>query len=159
MIVKIGVKTLSGQLVAYRELEPGENEAEAFAKLNAEAHEKGAKASDPTMIIYYDPKDAQGCRREVLVPIDREVHGLKTKKLPDIKAGFIVYSGANYTTEHYYEELRKHLTERGLKPSSHHFCSMEAVYQPDTFGLSTGSFIDEDAQEVWTTEILVPVEG
>ena len=159
MIVKIGVKTLTNQLVAYHELKPGESEAEAFAKLNAEAHEKGAKVSDPTMIIYYDPKDSQGCRREVLVPVDKDAPGLKTKKLPEIRAGFVVYSGASHPAEHYYEELRKHLEQRGLRPVTHHFCSMEAVYQPDTFGLSTGSFIDEDAQEVWTTEILVPIEG
>jgi len=159
MIVKIGVKTLTSQLVAYRELKPGESEAEAFAKLNAEAHEKGAKVSDPTMIIYYDPKDAPSCRREVLVPVDKDTPGLKTKKLPEIRAGFIVYSGANHPSEHYYEELQKHLEQRGLKPVTNHFCHMEAVYQPDTFGLSTGSFIDEDAQEVWTTEILIPVEG
>jgi effector-binding domain-containing protein len=159
MIVKIGVKTLNNQLVAYHELKPGENEAEAFAKLNAEAHEKGARVSDPTMIIYYDPKDKQGCRRDVLVPVDKDVPGLKTKKLPEIRAGFIVYSGANHPFEYYYEELQKHLQQRGLKPATHHFCHMEAVYQPDTFGLSEGSFIDEDAQEVWTTEILIPVEG
>jgi effector-binding domain-containing protein len=159
MIVKIGVKTLNDELVAYRELKPGEGEAEAFAKLNAEAHEKGVRVKDPTMIIYYDPKDAAGCRREVLVPVDRDAPGLKTKKLPPLRAGFIVYSGASHTVEYYYEELKKHLEQRGLKPASHHFCSMEAVYQPDTFGLSSGSFIDEDAQEIWTTEILVPIEG
>jgi hypothetical protein len=39
------------------------------------------------------------------------------------------------------------------------FCSIEAIYQPDQYGLSYGSFIDEDAQETWTTEILIPVEG
>jgi effector-binding domain-containing protein len=159
MIVKIGVKTLTNQLVAYHELKPGESEAEAFAKLNAEAHMKGAKVSDPTMIIYYDPRDTHDCRREVLVPVDKDAQGLKTKKLPELRAGFIVYSGASHPAEHYYEELRKHLEQRGLKPASHHFCSMEAIYQPDTFGLSTGSFIDEDAQEVWTTEILIPIEG
>ena len=159
MIVKIGVKTLTGQLVAYRELKPGESESEAFAKLNAEAHEKGAKVSDPTMIIYYDPRDTTGCRREVLVPVDKDAQGLKTKKLPELRAGFIVYSGASHPAEHYYEELRKHLEQRGLKPATKHFCSMEAIYQPDTFGLSSGSFIDEDAQEIWTTEILVPIEG
>jgi effector-binding domain-containing protein len=159
MIVKIGVKTLTNQLVAYRELKLGESETEVFAKLNAEAHEKGAKVSDPTMIIYYDPKDAKGCRREVLVPVDKDAPGLKTKKLQEQRAGFIVYSGASHPTEHYYEELRKYLEQRGLKPTTKNFCSMEAVYQPDTFGLSTGSFIDEDAQEVWTTEILVPIEG
>ena len=158
MIVKIGIKTLNNQFVAYRELKPGESEAEAFAKLNAEAHEKGARVNDPTMIIYYDPKNTKDCRREVLVPVDKDFQGLKTKKLPEIRAGFIVYSGASHPVEHYYGELLKHLEERGLKPATKNFCSMEAVYQPDTFGLSTGSFIDEDAQEVWTTEILVPIE-
>ncbi len=159
MIVKIGVKTLAEQLVAYHALKPGEGEAEAFAKLNAEAHEKGVRVSDPTMIIYYDPRDAKGCRREVLVPVDREATGLKTKKLPPLRAGFIVYSGAAKPVEYYYEELKKHLDSRGLKPAAGSFCSMEAVYQPDTYGLSSGSFIDEDAQENWTTEILVPIEG
>ena len=61
MIVKIGVKTLTNQLVAYRELKHGESEAEVFAKLNAEAQEKGTKVSDPTMIIYYDPKERHKC--------------------------------------------------------------------------------------------------
>jgi effector-binding domain-containing protein len=159
MIVKIGIKTLINQLVTYRELKPGESETEAFAKLNSEAHEKGARVNDPTMIIYYDPKNTEDCRREVLVPIDKDVQGLRTKKLPEIRAGFIVYSGASHPVEHYYKELLKHLEERGLKPDTKNFCSMEAVYQPDTFGLSTGSFIDEDAQEVWTTEILLPLEG
>jgi len=159
MIVKIGVKTLTDQLVAYRELNSGEDEAEAFAKLNAEAQEKGVKVSDPTMIIYYDPKDVKGCRREVLVPVDREVQGLKTRKLPPLRAGFIVYSGTTHPVEYYYEELKKHLDARGMKPATGSFCSMEAVYQPDTYGLSSGSFIDEDVQENWTTEILVPIEG
>ncbi len=159
MIVKIGVKTLNDELVAYRELKPGESETEAFAKLNSEAHEKGARVKDPTMIIYYDPKDVKSCRREALVPIDREVSGLKTKKLPPLRAGFIVYSGVSHPAEYYYEELMKHLKERGLKPVTKDFCQMEAVYQPDNFALSSGSFIDEDSQDVWTTEIIVPIEG
>ena len=159
MIIKIGVKTLGNQLVAYRELKAGENEAEAFAKLNAEAHAKGARVADPTMIIYYDPKEAKACRREVLVPVNREAEGLKTKKLPDIRAGFIVYSGTSKPLEYYYEELEKHLKERGLKPTAKNFCSMEAVYQPDNFNLSSGSFIDEDSQDTWSTEILIPIEG
>ncbi len=159
MIIKIGVKTLGDVLVAYRELKAGESEIEAFAKLNAEAHAKGARVADPTMIIYYDPKDAKGCRREVLVPVNKEVEGLKTRKLPDIRAGFIVYSGTNQPPEYYYEELEKHLKERGLKPASKSFCSMEAVYQPDNFNLSSGSFIDEDSQDTWSTEILIPIEG
>jgi len=159
MIVKIGVKTLTNQLVAYRELKQGESEAEAFAKLNAQAHEKGAKVSDPTLLIYYEPKGACDCGRGVIVPINKDVPGLKTKTLPEVRAGFVVYSGADHPAEYYYEELIKHLKQRGFKLVTNNFCSMEAVYQPDTFGLSTGSFIDEDAQEVWTTEILIPVEG
>jgi hypothetical protein len=159
MIVKIGVKTLNNDLVAYRELKTGESETEAFAKLNSEAHEKGTKVNDPTMVIYYDPKEAINCRREVLVPVDREVLGLKTKKLTPIRAGFIVYSGVSHPPEYYHEELMKYLRERGLKPSTSRFCTMEAVYQPDNFALSSGSFIDEDSQDTWTTEILVPLEG
>ena len=86
-------------------------------------------------------------------------HRLKTKKLPEIRAGFIVYSGAQHPAEYYYKELIKYLEQRGFKPVNENFCSMEAVYQPDTYGISTGSFNDEDAQEDWTTEILLPIEG
>jgi effector-binding domain-containing protein len=159
MIVKIGVKTLTPELVAYYELKPGEKEVETLALLNAEAHEKGARPKDPTIIVYKDPKGTKGCRIEVQVPIDKEVPGLNTKVLPEMRAGFIVFSGTRYPIEHYYEELRKYIKERGLTPTSNSLCSMEAVYQPDTYGLSTGSFIDEDAQEHWTTEILIPIEG
>ena len=159
MIVKIGVRTLNDDLVAYRELKPGDSESEAFAKLNAEAHEKGVRVKDPTMVIYYDPKETKSCRREVLVPVDRDAPELNTKKLKPLRAGFIVYSGVSHPPEYYYEELMKHLKERGLKPVTGNFCSMEAVYQPDNFNLSSGSFVDEDSQDTWTTEILVPVEG
>jgi effector-binding domain-containing protein len=159
MIVKIGVKTLIPELVAYHELLPGEKEVEALARLNAEAHNKGARPKDPTIIVYKDPKGSKDCRIEVLVLIDKEVPGLNIKKLPEIRAGFIVFSGTRYSLEHYYEELSNYIREKGLVPVNIGFCSMEAVYQPDTYGLSTGSFIDEDAQDYWTTEILIPVES
>jgi effector-binding domain-containing protein len=159
MIVKIGVKTLDPQLVAYKELNPGESESEAFAHLNAEVHEKGAKPKEPTMIIYYDPKGSDSCHREVLVPVNNEANGLNTKILPKIKAGFIVYSGTSHPTEYYYEELTKYLNSRGLHPVNKNFCSIEAVYQPEQYDLSSGSFIDEDAQETWTTEILLPIDN
>ncbi len=159
MIHHIGIKTIDPQLVSYRRLETGENEAEAFAKLNAEVLAKGARPKDPTMIIYYDPKEKNECRKEIVVPIDKQAKGLDTKLLPRIRAGFIVYSGTQYSTEYYYEQLRKHLAERGFKHLTDTACSIEAQYQPDQFNLSTGSFIDEDAQETWTTEILLPIEG
>jgi hypothetical protein len=111
------------------------------------------------MIIYYDPKEKKECRKEIIVPIDKQVAGLKTKVLPRIRAGFIVYSGVQYPIEYYYEQLERYLSEKGFKHSTITACSIEAQYQPDQFNLSTGSFIDEDAQETWTTEILLPVEG
>lgn len=159
MILHIGVKTIDPQLVAYKKLEFGQNEADAFAKLNAEVYEKGTRPKDPTMIIYYDPKEKAVCRREIIVPIDKDVEGLSTKTLPKIRAGFIVFSGTRHPVEYYYEQLRKHLEEHGLKASTETVCSIEAQYQPDQFNLSSGSFIDEDAQETWTTEILLPIEG
>jgi len=157
VILHIGVKTLDPQLVAYKALKPGDSDTEAFAELNAELHTKGAKPTDPTMIIYYDPKEAPGCRREVMIGVDRAVEGVSTKKLPKIKAAFIVYAGTK-NIGHYYEELTRYMESRGLKPAGG-FCSIEAIYPPDQYGLSYGSFIDEDAQETWTTEILIPVEG
>jgi effector-binding domain-containing protein len=157
VILHIGVKTLDPQLVAYKALKPGDGDTEAFAELNAELHTKGAKPTDPTMIIYYDPKETPGCRREVMIGVDRTVEGVPTKKLPKIKAAFIVYAGTK-NIGHYYEELTTYMESRGLKQAGG-FCSIEAIYQPDQYGLSYGSFIDEDAQETWTTEILIPVEG
>jgi len=157
VILHIGVKTLDPQLVAYKALKPGDSDTEAFAELNAELHAKGAKPTDPTMIIYYDPKEAPGCRREVMIGVDRAVEGVPTKKLPKIKAAFIVYADTK-NIGHYYEELTKYMESRGLKQVDG-FCSIEAIYQPDQYGLSYGSFIDEDAQETWTTEIRIPVEG
>jgi len=58
--------------------------------------------------------------------------------------------------EHYYGELYRYMEEQGLKPSAQ-MCSIEAVYQPAEYGLSYGSFIDEDTPEHWSTEIMIPV--
>ena len=157
VILHIGVKTLDPQLVAYKALEPGDSDTEAFAEINAELHAKGVKTSDPTMIIYYDPKEAPSCRREVMIGVDRAAEGIPTKRLPRIKAAFVVYAGTK-NIGYYYEELKKYMESSGLRQAGG-FCSIEAIYQPDQYGLSYGSFIDEDAQETWTTEILIPVEG
>lgn len=157
MIDKIGFKTTLRELVAYRTIKPGENEVIECAKFSGELHRLGARTGDPNMVLYYDPKDEPGCRREVLIPIDREIEGVDTKMMPEMKVAFVVFIGADRPVEYYYEELYKHIESAGLKPASE-MCSIEAVYQPDEFNLSIGSFIDEDNPEHWRTEIMIPVK-
>ena len=157
MIDKIGIKTTIKELVAYKTLQPGENEVVEVAKLSAELHKKGVEPHDPNMVLFYDPKEEPGCRREVIIPIKNNVNDIKTKMMPEIKVAFLVFIGADKPMSYYYEELYKYIEERGLKPSSA-ICSLEAVYQPHEFNLSYGSFIDEDTQEHWRTEIMIPVE-
>ncbi|OGD52738.1 hypothetical protein A3K81_05370 [Candidatus Bathyarchaeota archaeon RBG_13_60_20] len=158
MIDKIGVKTTIREMVAYRALKSGESEVVELARLNKELYEKGARPRDPTMVLFYDPKEEPECRREVLIPVDREVEGVATKMMPELKVAFLVFIGTSRPVESYYEELYRYIEERGLRPASG-MCSIEAVYQPAEYGLSYGSLIDEDAPEHWSTEIMIPVEG
>jgi effector-binding domain-containing protein len=158
MIDKIGVKTTIRELVAYKALKPGENEVVEVARLNKLLYERGARPRDPTMVLFYDPKGEPGCRREVIIPVEKAVEGVETKMMPEIKVAFLVFIGTSRPVESYYEELYKYIEERGMRPSSE-MCSIEAVYQPAEFGLSYGSFIDEDTPEHWSTEIMIPVEG
>jgi len=157
MIDKIGLKTTIKELVAYKRIEPGQNDVVECAKLSGELHKKGVRTGDPNMVLYYDPKDDPGCRREVLIPVDAEVDGIATKMMPEMKVAFLVFIGTDQPVEYYYEELYKYIDSQGLKPASK-MCSVEAVYQPDEFNLSYGSFIDEDNPEHWRTEIMIPVE-
>jgi len=157
MIDKIGLKTTIKELVAYKTLKPGENEIVECAKLSGELHKLDAKPSDPNMVLFYDPKDDPGCRREVIIPIEKEVEGIETKMMPEIKVAFLVFVGTDQPIEYYYEQLYKYIEDQGLKPASS-MCSIEAVYQPHDFNLSYGSFIDEDSSEAWHTEIMIPVE-
>jgi effector-binding domain-containing protein len=157
MIEKIGIKTTIKEPVAYRKLQPGENEVVELAKFSAHLHKKGAEPHDPNMVLYYDPKDSPGCRREVIIPIKNPVNDVETKMMPELKVAFLVFIGADKPMSYYYEELYKHIEEVGLKPASA-ICSLEAVYHPHEFNLSYGSFIDEDTQEHWRTEIMIPVE-
>jgi effector-binding domain-containing protein len=157
MIDKIGVKMTIRELVAYRELKPGENEVAECAKLNSELYRKDARPKDPTMVLFYDPKDEPGCRREILIPVNRAVEGVDTKMMPEIKVAFLVFVGTANPVEYYYERLHEYIEEQGLKPRTE-MCSVEAVYQPKEYGLSYGSFIDEDTSEHWKTEIMIPVE-
>ncbi len=157
MIDKIGLKTTIKELVAYRKIEPGANDVIECAKLSGELHKLGARPGDPNMVLYYDPKDNSGCRREVLIPINKEVEGIDTKMMPVMKVAFLVFIGTDQPVEYYYEALYKYIDAEGLKPASA-MCSVEAVYQPHEFNLSYGSFIDEDNAEHWRTEIMIPVE-
>jgi len=158
MIDKMGVKTTIRELVAYKTLKPGENEVVEVARLNKVLYEGGARPRDPTMVLFYGPKDEPGCRREVIIPVERAVEGVETKMMPEMKVAFLVFIGTGRSVESYYEELYRYIEERGLRPSSG-LCSIEAVYQPAEYGLSYGSFIDEDTPEHWSTEIMIPVEG
>ncbi len=157
MIDKMGVKTTIRELVAYRELKPGENDVTESAMLNSVLYKKGVRPKDPSMVIFYDPKDEPGCRREVLIPVDREVEGVDTKMMPEIKVAFLVFMGTDNPVAYYYEKLYEYIEEQGLKTSSE-VCSIEAVYQPKEYGLSYGSLIDEDTPEHWRSEIMIPVE-
>jgi effector-binding domain-containing protein len=156
MIDKIGIKTTMKELVAYKVLPPGSDDVLECAKFSGEVYKAGARPHDPTIILFYDPKDAPGCRKEVLIPVDVDVDGLDTKQMPEIRVAFIVFSGTYNPIEFYYEKLYEYIEQQGLKPSSE-VCSLEAVYQPDEFNLSYGSLIDEDNPETWRTEIMVPV--
>ena len=73
------------------------------------------------------------------------------------KVAFLVFIGVDKPIQYYYNELYKYIESRGLKPASEIF-SLEAIYQPDEFKLSYGSFINEDNPEHWRTEIMIPVE-
>jgi len=157
MIDKIGIKTTLRDLVAYKVLDPGENEVAECAKFSGELHKLGAKPGDPNMVLFYDPKDDPGCRREIMIPIEKEIEGIDTKKMPEMKVAFIVFIGTDQPVEYYYEKLYEFIEQQRLKPSTQ-MCSIEAVFQPDEFNLSYGSFIDEDNPEHWRTEIMIPVE-
>jgi effector-binding domain-containing protein len=157
MIDKIGLKTTVKELVAYKTLKPGENEVVECAKFSGELYRLGVRVRDPYMVLYYDPKDSPGCRREVLIPIDGGVEGVETKVMPEMKVAFIVFIGTDKPVEFYYKELYKYIENKGLRPTSS-MCSLEAIFQPDEFNLSYGSFIDEDNPEYWRTEIMIPVE-
>lgn len=158
MINKIGIKTTTPELVAYKVLKPEENEIVESARLSRLLHKKDARPSEPHMIIYYDPKDSEGCRREVRIPIQREIPEIDFKITESTKVAFLLFVGTDKPVEYYYDELNKYIKINRMKPSTQ-FCSIEALFQPEEYGLSYGDFIDEDAAENWMTEIMIPVES
>jgi len=159
MIIKIGVKTTEPELVAYLEVNPEESETMALAKLNSLISSKGVKPRDPSMIVYIDEKENPGCRKEVMIPLNKEVKGIPSKVFPQLRAGFLVFADVERPITYYYDLLLKHLEERELKPKHYGICtSIEAIYEPEQFGYGNMSLVDEDKPEVYETEIIIPIE-
>ncbi|MBN1683538.1 hypothetical protein JW865_08315 [Candidatus Bathyarchaeota archaeon] len=159
MITKIGIKKSLKELVAYEEVKKGENELIALARLTTVVESTGLKPRDPGMIMFLDDKDVHDCRKEVMMPIDRVVEGLKTKIIPEMRAGFLVFQRNNEPLEKYYEELLKYIKDQGLEPKVDSICtSIEAIFQPDTYSYTTMDFIDEDKQDIYEIEIIIPIE-
>jgi effector-binding domain-containing protein len=157
MIEKIGIKTTIPELIAYKVLKPGENELVELAKLSKNLHEKMVNVKDPQMIIYYGEKDDPNCHREVAIPIETEVEGIKTKLLPEIKAAFLVFIGTDKPISYYYETLSKYIKNQGLELTQD-ICSIEALFQPDEFNTVYGDFVDEDNPEYWRNELILQVK-
>lgn len=157
MLLKIGIRTLVEPLVAYKVLESGENELIESAKLERSLRARHAIPEDPIMIVYYEPKNTPNGRREIWIPIHKRVKGVNIKSIGPIKAGFLVMGGTDHTVEHYYDVLYKQIEEWELEPDTK-INSIEGTYQPEQFDMSYGDFVDEDAPEHWTTEILIPVK-
>ena len=51
MILHIGVKTTPSEFMAYKVLEPNEDDTVALAQLNSELRDKGVRPKEPTMIV------------------------------------------------------------------------------------------------------------
>lgn len=159
MITKKGIKNVIPELVAYEEIQPGEDETTALAKITTLISSLGEKPKDPSMVMFIDDMMDPGCRKEVMIPVEKAVMGLKTKMIPATRAGFLVFQTSNNPIEYYYEELLKYIKERGLKPKINTFCtSIEAIFQPDTFSYATMDFVDEDKPDTYEIEIIIPVE-
>jgi effector-binding domain-containing protein len=159
MITKKGIKKTIPELVAYEEIQPGEDETTALARLTTIISSKGEKPRDPGMVMFVDDKNSPSCRKEVMIPVDRETPGLKTKIIPETRAGFLVFETSNNPIEYYYEELLKYIKAWGLKPKLNTFCtSIEAVFQPETFQYATMDFVEEDKPDTYEIEIIIPVE-
>ena len=100
MILHMGVRTTDPIWVAYTRLDGGEDDAEALSRLLATLIRGGATPSDPSMILFHDPPETPGCRRELLIPIAAEVEGVETRVLPSMRVAFLVSTDAE-TEAHY----------------------------------------------------------
>ena len=150
MILHMGIRTTDPIDVAYRELEPGEEEATAVSQILGVLlgqYPYDVDKYDHSMVVHYDPPDATNPRRELMIPIYGPVVGVETKTFPSVRGAFLVYKDTDTSQEEYYELLRKHIEEGGLD-SSGEIHSIEIMYVPE----------DLDAQD-FTIELMIPLAG
>ncbi len=133
MILHYGVRTTEPDLVVYRPLAPDENEASVIAGLLGEIRAPRDVRNprfDHSVVAYYDPPDVEGRRREVLIPVAGEVEGLPMRTLPSMKVAFLVFKGAEYPVELYYQRLQEYIDAENLQVSDDVY-SYEVMYVPD----------------------------
>jgi effector-binding domain-containing protein len=150
MILHMGVRTTDPVKVAYKPLEPDEDETSAIAELLGKLTVYqffDPRIYDHSMVVYYDPPGSPGPRRELLIPVPGDVEGVETRIFPSMRSAFIVFKGTETTIEEYYELLQASIEEAGLVPRDDIY-SIEIMYVPD----------DLDNAD-YTLEIMIPLEG
>jgi hypothetical protein len=146
----MGIRTTDPIDVAYRGLEPGEEEATAVSQILGillGQYPYDVDKYDHSMVVHYDPPDATNPRRELMIPIYCPVVGVETKSFPSVRGVFLVYKDTDTSQEEYYELLRKHIEEEDLDLSGE-IHSIEIMYVPE----------DLDAQD-FTIELMIPLAG
>jgi hypothetical protein len=146
----MGIRTTDPVEVAYRELEPGEEEATAVSHLLGVLlgqYPYDVDKYDHSMVVHYDPPDAKNPRRELMIPIYGPVVGIETKTFPSVRGAFLVYKDTDTSQEEYYKLLRKQIAEDSLELSAD-IHSIEIMYVPE----------DLDAQD-FTIELMIPLAG
>jgi effector-binding domain-containing protein len=148
MILHYGIRTTEPDLVVFRLLKPDENEAMVITKLLREIRAPRDNLNprfDHSIVVYYDPPDAEYRRREVLIPVSDEVEGFPTRTLPSMKVAFLVFKGAEYPVELYYQRLQEYIDAENLHVS-------DKVYSYDVM------YVPDDADNVdYTLEIMRPL--
>ena len=144
----MGIRTTDAIEVAYRGLEPGEAEAPAISQLLGVLigqNPYDVDKYDHSMVVHYDPLEAKHPRRELMIPINGPVVGVKTKTFPSTRGAFLVYKGIDTSQEEYYAVLRKYIDEGDLMTSDD-IHTIEIMYVPE----------DLDAQD-FTIELMIPL--
>jgi effector-binding domain-containing protein len=144
----MGIRTTDPIEVVYRELEPGEAEAPAISQLLGVLigqNPYDVDKYDHSIVVHYDPPDTTDARRELMIPINGPVVGLKTKTFPSVRGAFLVYKDTDTSQEEYYKVLLKYIEEEGHKASDETH-SIEIMYVPE----------DLDSQD-FTIELMIPL--
>jgi hypothetical protein len=146
----MGIRTTDPVDVAYRELEPREEEATAVSQLLGVLlgqYPYDVDKYDHSMVVHYDPPSTTNPRRELMIPIYGPVVGVETKTFPSVRGAFLVYKDTDTSQDEYYELLRKHIEEGDLEASAK-IHSIEIMYVPE----------DLDSQD-FTIELMIPLAG